>query len=74
MNYKLLKKELDFIRGAKTVSIFWVTKTTARAKRITWLENHGVIERTDKRDRYPYIDYLVHEEKLSGISTKESEG
>ena len=56
MNTKLLIAELKFLSEMPVVSIWWITRTAARANRIAYLEKCGAIvrDRSDPRDQYPY--------------------
>ena len=68
LNEKMLLKELSEIkRRDGIVSIFWITSSQARARRIQWLQDNGVIVpmRQDKRDAFPNCVFSVHEERLT---------
>ena len=66
-NINLLRKDLSQIKEFGIVSIFWIADTNARARRITWLENHGFIvrNRKDKRDQFPYCVFEVTTKRLT---------
>jgi len=66
INQRLLKKEFDQIEKCGGATIFWVTETNARAKRIMYLEKIGAIVReTDNpRDAYPNMVYSTDKSKL----------
>jgi hypothetical protein len=66
-NINLLRKDLSQIKEFGIVSIFWITDTNARARRVAWLENHGFIvrNRNDKRDAFPYCVFDVTAKRLT---------
>lgn len=68
INKRLVREEMEFCRDYQP-SIFWITATKARARRIDWLEKHGVIVRNREhpQDHYPYCVFDVHPEKLEEL-------
>jgi hypothetical protein len=66
MNEKLLLEEFEIIKKSN-VSIFWITETQARAKRIEYLEKIGAIirRRDDRFDSYPYCVFDTDETRLT---------
>ena len=66
MNRKLLLEEFEKIKNAR-VSIFWITETQARAKRIEYLEKIGAITRCrdDRFDSYPYCVFSTDATRLT---------
>lgn len=68
LNERMLLKELSEIKRRNgVVTIFWITSHQARAKRIQWLEDNGVIVpmRNDERCAFPNCVFSVHEERLT---------
>ncbi len=59
---KILESEIDYIKKRGGASIFWITATQARAKRITQLEKDGIIIRhkDDPRDKFPFCVLSIH--------------
>jgi hypothetical protein len=57
----VLRRELKRIKADVGASIFWLTDTQARAKRLDRAERDGLIVRhkEDKRDRYPWCVFEV---------------
>lgn len=63
LNKKLLLKEFEVIKKSRVVSIFWITATNARAKRISYLEKIGAIvrQRKARADAYPNCVFDIQE-------------
>jgi len=70
LNTKLLLQDFQAIKKARVVSIFWITATNARAKRITYLEKIGAIvrQREARADAYPNCVFDVHEQCLTMLA------
>jgi hypothetical protein len=71
LNKKLLLKEFELIKKNRVVSIFWIIKTNARAKRIMYLEKIGAIvrQRQARADAYPNCVFEIHEQRLTMLAT-----
>ncbi len=69
INAKLLEKEFSKIEREKITTIFWVTETQARAKRIMWLEKICAITRNQdsRRDAFPNMVYITNREHLTPV-------
>ena len=70
LNKKLLLKEFEAIKKARIVSIFWITETNARAKRVSYLEKIGAIvrQREARADAYPNCVFDIHEQRLTQLA------
>jgi hypothetical protein len=67
LNTKLLLQDFQAIKKDRVVSIFWITATNARAKRIAYLEKIGAIvrQREARADAYPNCVFDIHEQCLT---------
>lgn len=70
LNKKLLLEEFRSIKRSRVVSIFWITKTNYRAKRIMYLEKIGAIvrQRQARADAYPNCVFEIHEQRLTMLA------
>jgi hypothetical protein len=68
-NVKQARREFEFLRRWRVVSIFWVTETQARARRLDRMQKAGAIrrERNEEWDAYPYCVFVLDEGRFEEL-------